>query len=67
MKTMVAGEAAQLWCLGQKFILYTVRPRPMWQEMSLKTPDPLSAFRGGSGNETSPCPAWPALLFCPAN
>ena len=24
----------------------------MWQELSFRTPDPLSAFRGGSGNET---------------
>ena len=25
----------------------------MWQELSLRTPDPLSAFRAGSGNETT--------------
>ena len=31
---------------------YAVQPRPMWQERSFRTPDPLSAFREGSGNET---------------
>ena len=30
------------------YILYIVWPRPMWQEMSLRTPDPLSTFRGRS-------------------
>jgi len=29
-------------------ILYEVRPHPMWQEMSLRTPDPSSAFQGAS-------------------
>ena len=29
----------------------------MWQEMSLRTPDPLSAFRGGSGNESNSGPS----------
>ena len=28
------------------YILYAIRPHPMWQEMSLRTPDPLSTFRG---------------------
>jgi len=34
-------------------ILYKVQPHPMRQEMSLRTPDPLSAFRGRSGNKTA--------------
>jgi len=30
----------QLW-----HSLRSTAPRPMWQELSLRTPDPLSAFR----------------------
>jgi len=32
-------------------IVYEVWPSPMWQKISLRTLDPLSAFEGGSGNE----------------
>ena len=35
----------------------------MWQELSLRTPDPLSAFRGGSGKETTPG----SQKHCPGN
>ena len=31
------------------YILYAIRSRPMWQEKSFRTPDPLSAFREGLG------------------
>jgi len=33
--------------------------------MSLRTPNPLSASQGGSGNETKPTPGeWPPVPLC---
>ena len=40
-----ARDLVCLQCMGNVMIIHSL-PRPMWQEMSLKTPDPLSAFRG---------------------
>ena len=41
-------------CMAEcnNYILYAIRPHPMRQEKSFRTPDPLSTFRGESGHET---------------
>ena len=41
-------------CMAEcnNYILYAIRPRPIRQEKSFRTPDPLSTFRWGSGHET---------------
>ena len=43
---MQACSAVHVHRKCNNYIIYAVRPRPMWQEMSLRTPDPLSAFWG---------------------
>ena len=39
MRSSMHGEC-------NNYFFHAVQPRPMWQEMLLRTPDPLSTFRG---------------------
>ena len=64
--TQLGTRCMQCMAECNNCILYAIRPRPMWQEKSFRTLDPLSAFQGGSGHETSlgPVGKYWSLLVC---